>query len=529
MPQKTDTTSKTSKKEETSVARTLPIQKKARPKLTAKAMARAASIWTVVGALIVLGAFLTFAGYIGNVILFVSVGAIVAFICSPIVNALERVHVPRSAGALIALVIVLGICACVVGFLGPLFIEQLIELLTRVPIYSREILSWVNSVLSQVNQNDSVQAFAGIQTFLTSFSQIGTDFANQMLKTITEGIIPNILSTANNLFMVFLGLVLAFWLAKDYPKMIKECSIIAGPKHREGMTLLFAVLSRSVSGYMKGIVITSVFGGVLAWIGFTIVGQPYAALMGILTALLHFIPVIGPFISAAIATITSFFVSPLCALWTLIVAIIAENITDNVLSPVVMKSAVRVHPAMSLLAIVVGYALGGGIGMAVSIPISAAIKGIFVYYFETKTGRQLVSPDGAFFEGRAYVFDNGRPAPSFDALDDDTFYVHSKVVVENEEKNLEQQKKHLKKEKTKKKTVFFKRGKKESVKDKEAKDGKEAKGDAKLKANARTKSTQKSQGKKSAKTSTATKSSKSAKGTKNNKGTTGTKGTKDAK
>lgn len=78
------------------------------------------------------------------------------------------------------------------------------------------------------------------------------------------------------------------------------------------------------------------------------------------------------------------------ALWTLVVTMVAQNVTDNVISPKVMQSSVQVHPIMSLTALVIGSALMGPIGMIIAIPLCAALKGIFVYYFENETGRQLV-------------------------------------------------------------------------------------------------------------------------------------------
>mgnify|MGYP002230071230 CR=1 FL=1 len=64
---------------------------------------------------------------------------------------------------------------------------------------------------------------------------------------------------------------------------------------------MVAILSRSVGGYMRGMVITSICGGFLAFIGFTIIGHPYAALMAIFTGIMHLVPVVGPWVSAAIA------------------------------------------------------------------------------------------------------------------------------------------------------------------------------------------------------------------------------------
>ena len=62
------------------------------------------------------------------------------------------------------------------------------------------------------------------------------------------------------------------------------------------------------------------------------------------------------------------------ALWTLVVTMVAQNVTDNVISPKVMQSSVQVHPIMSLTALVIGSALMGPIGMIIAIPLCAALK-----------------------------------------------------------------------------------------------------------------------------------------------------------
>jgi hypothetical protein len=56
-----------------------------------------------------------------------------------------------------------------------------------------------------------------------------------------------------------------------------------------------------------------------------------------------------------------------------------------------------VHPAITLVAILVGGALGGAVGMLLSIPIAAALQGIFVTFYEARTGKRLGTPDGALF------------------------------------------------------------------------------------------------------------------------------------
>ena len=106
---------------------------------------------------------------------------------------------------------------------------------------------------------------------------------------------------------------------------------------------------------------------------------------------------------------------------------VVSLVADNLLSPMVMRSAVKIHPALSLVGIIVGGCLGGPVGMVIAVPVTAALRGFFVYFFETRTGRQIVSEDGALFWSRPYVDGKGDPIPALDALDDERFFEGSRL------------------------------------------------------------------------------------------------------
>ena len=212
-----------------------------------------------------------------------------------------------------------------------------------------------------------------------------TDLASDL----GRGVVPVIGGFANTLFTAFLGLVLAYWLARDYPKIHREIGLALGEEKDDDYRFIVAILSRSVGGYMRSMIITSVINGVLVFLGLTICHHPYAGLMGMLTALFHLIPVVGPVFSSAIAVVVAFFYGPVLAFWTLVITVVAQNITDNVISPKVMQSTVQVHPAMSLAAIVIGSALMGPLGMVVAIPLCAALKGLFIFYYEKSRSASL--------------------------------------------------------------------------------------------------------------------------------------------
>ena len=385
-------------------------------------------VWIIVGAIVIASAALNVLGILSPVLEFLAVGSLVAFIEAPIVNILERHHVPRGIGALIGLAVVIAAIVLTFTLILPMFVAQIVDVLDQVPHYFSELQHGVAVLSREFESLASTEAFSSLNQLLNSLQRTVTSELASIASDLGRGIMPFVGGFASTLFMVFLGLVLAYWLARDYPRIHTEVGTILGDDKDEDYRFMIAILSRSVGGYMRGTIITSAIDGALSFVGFLLIGHPYALLMGVLTALFHLIPVVGPVISSAFATLVALFYSPALAIWTLIICMVAQNITDNVLSPRIMQSAVSVHPAMSLVAIVVGSALMGPLGMVVAIPLCAALKGLFIFYFEKQTKRQIVSWDGAVFQGQPFHDEAGDPVPAYDALGNDSFVSDSQLI-----------------------------------------------------------------------------------------------------
>ena len=404
------------------------MQERSRATAYEKWRFRAIVVWAIVGAIALL--VLAVRGFmlVGQAVELLLVGTIVGFMCSPIVNWLEERRVPRGLAALLALlVIVVAVIAVVALFLGP-FLRELMILLRNVPTYVSQLQDAIGTFWDTFGSSRNANVQSVVNALVEVLSDSGTQIASELARGLSSGLVTNVADAAGHLVTVFLGLVLAYWLALDYPKIMRELAIVAGPEYDEEMILTLAVLSRSTGGYMRGTLITSLANGLMVAAGLALLGHPYAGLVGIATFVLHFVPVIGPFLSSISAVLLALFVSPVLAFWTLVVTIVAQNVTDNVLSPIVMRSAVKIHPALSLLGIIIGGCLGGAVGMVLAVPLTAAIRGLFVYYFETHTNRQLVSEDGALFGSTPFNDESGRPRPTFDALDDDTFIARSRLL-----------------------------------------------------------------------------------------------------
>lgn len=389
---------------------------------------RGLMVWTVIGLAALFALALYVLGILGQAVELLAIGSIIAFVCSPITNWLEDRGVPRGISALIALVLTLIV---LVGFLiliaQPLVFE-LTTLLRNAPSYASQIGAMVREFWQTFDTQSNPAVRQTVELAIEQASSIGISVASGILSWLSTSALGNISSMANQLMVFFLGLVLAYWLAKDYPVIVRELAIIAGPQKENEFRLILAILSRSTSGYMRGTIITSAVNGVLVYFGCLILGNPYAALIGMVTGIFHIIPVVGPVFSAGIALILSILVDPIMTVWTIVILMVAQNVVDNVLSPLVMATSVKVHPGLSLVGIVIGSALGGVVGTILAIPLTAALRGIFVYFFEKYSGRQIVSPNGALFNSTQYVDETGAILPEYDALDDPKFFEESRLV-----------------------------------------------------------------------------------------------------
>lgn len=332
-------------------------------------------------------------------------GVVIGFLCSPIANWLEDQALGRALAAFAVFVALLATLILVGVRIIPPLLEQLIHLLQSIPGHISRVQTDCTNLAEQAGLADNGHAEDALNQIISGLFSSG----NAMDK-ISSDLFNNAADFVNNTVAFPLGLVLVYWFAKDYPAIAQEVVTLVGEKQRDSASLMLAVMSRSM-------LITSGGDGVLCGVGLALFGHPYAGFVGAFCGLVHFVPVIGSLVSRVIAVPLALFESPALAIW-FITVVVAQNVTDNLVSPLVMQSAVKVHPVLSLVGIIVDNALGGIVGMILAIPLTAAV----VYYVETRTGQQPVSYDGAIFKGTPYHDPEGNIVPSFDVLDDDKFF-----------------------------------------------------------------------------------------------------------
>lgn len=391
---------------------------------TDKARRRFLNVWTIVGSIALTWVVVQLLNILSVPVAIVIWTTIIVFVLRGTVNKLEEIGINRTVGTAIGYVIMFAVLALVAFLLfspGVGMNTQFANLIENVPVYVQGISDWANDIYARyayMLEDESVRAF------VTDVQASAMDWAGDFAKNSASGAIAFGTGLANAFMAIGFALVVAFWILMQLPQLGRECKRLVGDAHAEDLEMLHITFTRVMGGYIKGTLLQCAIIGVACGILFAVLGIPNSMALGGITGILNIIPIIGPWLGGGLAAIVGIFVSPLVAVIAILGTIVIQQFVYTFISPKIMSDSVDIHPALTLIALMAGSALGGAmgglpgslVGMLASIPAVAVAKSVFVYYFEKRTGRRLVSKDGVFFLGTPSSSEDGdAPNPIADA------------------------------------------------------------------------------------------------------------------
>ncbi len=175
------------------------------------------------------------------------------------------------------------------------------------------------------------------------------------------------------LLVVFLSV---YWLAAA-PRIKGFALSLVRPRQRAHAALVMHEMGRNMGGYVRGTVINAGIMGALAWIGLTLIGVPFAVVLGVLTMLGEMVPIVGSVTVGVIVALIALTKSVGLALGAVALFTGLIQLEGHVLTPNIMARQTNVPQTLVLFAIVVGGGAGGLLGIVVSVPIAAAFR-VFV-------------------------------------------------------------------------------------------------------------------------------------------------------
>ena len=286
---------------------------------------------------------------------------LIAIPLSAFASRCERAGVSRAAGALLGLLGFLAIVAGLLALLIPPFVDEVESFVDDVP----GIVDDLGDDLHDLTGADSGEIGDEVQDFLQGF----VDEPEKLIGPITSiG-----LGLAGVLGALLLMLVTAFFMAANPRPLVDAAISLVPPAHRPRAREIGERLRTSWIGWMQGLAVDMTVTGVLLYVGFTIIDLDFAILWAVLAALFTVVPYYGAFASGLPAVLFALADSPGKALLTLAIYIGVQQFEGNVTVPVVMARAVKLHPAVIAIGVIVVGQLFGAVGLIVSVPILSAI------------------------------------------------------------------------------------------------------------------------------------------------------------
>lgn len=332
-------------------------------------------VWTLVGIVVLAGVGLWLFLRVADAFAPFVIGGLFAFLLRPVIGLLMKWKLGRGLSVAITMLVLVGLFAGLMYVVIPKLGTEFEQFTANLPAIKAQVQSSVAQITDQLS-GVSPQA-----------KQVAQKFAAQAAQTFTNAMqqITNFILAAGGAalgfgFNVFLGLIITIWLLLGGPEIAKWSLSVLPPSWREDARFMGISFDRSFGGYIRGTIINVTITFLGCFVGFNLVGLPYATALALLVGVLDVIPFVGPIIGGGIAIIVGFSVSPTMGVITAVIVLIVEQSVDSVISPIVMGDSVELHPLGILLALGIGGALAGFFGVLISIPAAAALYSIYLYF-----------------------------------------------------------------------------------------------------------------------------------------------------
>jgi predicted PurR-regulated permease PerM len=329
-----------------------------------------------------------------DVALLVFVGGFIALVLNPQVVALQRWKV-RRRGAAVAIVTLWGVlifAGLAVAFGYPL-VNAVTHFANALPGYVEKAQhgkGWIGHLVRHYH----------IESWVHKNSPKLVSFAEGLSKPAFS-LGKGALSLLASLAALFAFVVL---LLLEAPRIKSGLLKIMSPQRAQLYTEMGANISRAISGYVIGDILTSIVAGVVVFVTLALLGVPYALLFGLWVALVDFLPTIGGALAGIPTVLFALGHSLTAGIVTAVVFLFYTFFENHFLNPVVMSRTVKVNPLLVFVAVLVGADIGAWIGglfggfvcVLLAIPVAAAIQSVIQELWQVTAPERVDPPaDGA--------------------------------------------------------------------------------------------------------------------------------------
>ncbi len=339
--------------------------------------------WSLAGILLVLAVLIWLIVQFRIIWTPLILAVILVYLFNPLVERLSRRKVPRVVGGCLSYVLFGGLVV-LIGFLVlPVVTSQATELGDRLPELTERLSQWVADVGDRFGVPISATRLESIVAEIQAWLQ---DPSNQ--EVILEGIgqVGEIaLGVVEIVLLVLLAPVLALYILMDAPGLRQAAVGLVPENLREEVTHVSNTVAKAIGGFVRGQLLVALIVGLLSSLGLLMLDLPFWLIVGLIAGFLNIIPFVGPWVGGILGVMTALVAGDVSkALWVAVIFAIIQQLDNHLISPVILRYTVKLHPVMIILALLVGGSIGGLFGVLIAVPLTAALKILISHVWRTR-------------------------------------------------------------------------------------------------------------------------------------------------
>lgn len=286
---------------------------------------------------------------------------VIACSFNPIVEKLSKKIKRSIATAIVLFSAILIVLAFIIPLIGMIVYETK-SFVNHVPQYIESLKTFVATIpfLSKTGLAD-----VDIGDFISSAGNITTGFVNQSInisKNLAQAVI----------YLIAATIIIYYFIADK--ELVRKAYLSLFPKNmKEKADDIITSISNKIGGYVVAQLVTMASVGIVMTIGLLISRIDYALLLGLITAVLDIIPVVGPGIALIICLLTVFKSGTLAIVLVCVSFAVAQLVENNLVRPLVFGKMMDIHPLIIYLFLFITAQYLGVIGVIFAPPIAATV------------------------------------------------------------------------------------------------------------------------------------------------------------
>lgn len=320
-------------------------------------------------------------------------GLIIAYLINPVVVKFDKWFAgidkanPKSKKrrvlSIIASYILVG------GAIALFFVLIVPQIGQSIAAFAYQVQEWAPKayeVIYKFLKNTQLEKYMtdNLEKFVKDIANLALSYSGQSITAVYFGV----KNVAMGVINLILGAIISLYMIYDKEKFQRQIKLMVSAFLSQEKGKRFLEISADAhkifSKFIGAKIVDSIIVGVLCTVGMWIFRLPYAEFIGFVIGLSNLIPYFGTWLGGIVCTLMIMVVSPIKALWFVILVLVIQQVDNSIITPKVIGDSTGISPFWVMFSIIVGGGFFGIAGMLLGVPVFALIYAIFGAYVKRK-------------------------------------------------------------------------------------------------------------------------------------------------